>query len=282
MFEGEASQTAERVAVERAAHQQLDSPLILVDPLAIQLIDRSQASELLEHPEHHDRSPIARPTRAIVVVRSRIAEDELAHAATQGVTQYIVLGAGFDTFAYRNPHAAVRVYEVDHPATQQVKRERLSAAAIHIPSNVVYVSCDFSRDSLPEALRQAGFDPSRPAVVAWLGVSMYLDRTEVMQTLCFIASLPEGTAVIFDYALSPETLPWLGRVLYRRVLNRLAERGEPWKSFFDPGQLAAALVEAGFTRVEDLGADEINERFLAGRTDGLKAASVGHIAIARK
>jgi O-methyltransferase involved in polyketide biosynthesis len=214
MLEALPSRTAERVAVERAAHQQLDHPLVLVDPFAMQVIDPRHMAALREHPERHDLSPIAKPTRAIVVVRSRIAEDELARAAAAGVTQYVLLGAGLDTFAYRNPHASV--------------------------------------------------------------------RASVMQTLSSIGSMPAGTAVVFDYALPPASLGWIAKAFCFRALDRLKAAGEPWTSFFEPGPLRRDLLDRGFTDIEDLGADEINARYLAGRRDGLKTASIGHIVTTRK
>jgi methyltransferase (TIGR00027 family) len=282
MFEGQPSRTAERVAAARAAHQQLDSPLVFVDPLAVRVIDAEQATLLREHPERHNGSPIAKLTRAIVVVRSRIAEDEIARAAANGVTQYVLLGAGLDTFAYRNPHANVRVFEVDHPATQQIKRDRLAAAGIDVGGLTTMVPCDFARDSLSDVLGAHGFDPARPAVVAWLGVVMYLQKSDVMQTLRYVASLPIGTAVVFDYAVPPESLGLISRLFYRRLLERVAAQGEPWTSFFEPGPLRADLTELGFTQIEDLGGEDVNARYLAGRSDGLKAGSVGHIVIARR
>jgi methyltransferase (TIGR00027 family) len=282
MLDAQPSHTAERVAIERAAHQLIDRPLVLTDPLAMQVIDAAQAARLRAHPERHDVSPVARPTRAIVVVRSRLAEDEMARAAASGVTQYVLLGAGLDTFAYRNPHPAVRVFEVDHPATQQLKRERLARAGIEIPERVAFVAHDFARQTLPEALRPAGFDASRPAVFAWLGVVMYLERDAVLQTLRTIASLPAGTAVVFDYAVPPASLGWIPRLFYRQMLKRLAAQGEPWTAFFEPGPLSLDLADAGFTQIDDLGPSEINTRILGGRSDGLKAGPVGRIVIARR
>lgn len=279
MREGQPSRTAERVAKERAAHQILDSPRVLDDPLAIQMLSPEQREELLLHPDRHDRSPMSKPTRAIVVVRTRIAEDELA---ASGAKQYVVLGAGLDTFAYRNPDPEVRVFEVDFPATQSLKRERLRAAGIAVPQNLAFVACDFSKDALGDALAGAGFDVTRPAIFAWLGVVMYLEVTDVVETLRYVVRLPSPSAVIFDYAQPPEQFPWLQRIFYRKVLERLEEQGEPWKSFMLPAPLQAELLGLGFSSVEDLGADEINIRYLGNRTDGLKSRSIGRIAIARR
>jgi methyltransferase (TIGR00027 family) len=176
--EGRPSRTAERVAAERAAHQILDSPRVLDDPLAIQLLSPDLRQELLEHPERHDRSPMSRPTRAIVVVRTRVAEDELAKSRAG---QYVLLGAGLDTFAYRNPFSNVRVYEVDQPDTQALKRRRLQSAGVAPPPSLTFVACDFSRDAWLTCSRPADSIETMPAVFAWLGVVMYLDSAEVAE-----------------------------------------------------------------------------------------------------
>src|SRR6476469_9870664 len=149
MQEGQPSRTAQRVAAQRAAHQVLDSPRVLDDPFAIRLVSSEIRQKLEDHPADIDRSPMSKPTRAIVVVRTRIAEDELA---ASGATQYVLLGAGLDTFGYRNPYPHVRVFEVDQPDTQVLKRQRLAAAGIDLPANMTFAPCDFSRDRLEDAL----------------------------------------------------------------------------------------------------------------------------------
>lgn len=281
MIEGKSSRTAERMALERAAHQVADSPVVFADPLAIRMLRPQQAALLREHPERFHGSPIAKRMRAIVVVRSRIAEDEIARAADRGVTQYVVLGAGLDTFAYRNPHATVRVFEVDQPSTQRLKHERLAAAGIVVPDSLTWVPFDFTRQTLPDALAAAGFDRTKPAVFAWLGVVMYLERLDVIETLRYIATLPPETAVVFDYALPPEATPWPIRWFYRRTLKGFARQGEPWTSFFTPAPLRAELSQLRFTEIEDLAGDDVNRRYLGSRRDGLTASGVGRIVIAR-
>jgi len=282
MIKGESSRTAERMALERAAHQVADCPVVFADPLAIRMLRPEQAALVREHPERFHGSPIAKRMRAIVVVRSRIAEDEIAHAADHGVTQYVILGAGLDTFAYRNPHANVRVFEVDQPSTQRLKHERLAAAGIVVPDNLTWVPFDFTRQTLPDALAAAGFDRTRPAVFAWLGVVMYLERLDVIETLRYIAMLPKGTTVVFDYALPSDATPWPIRWFYRRTLRHFARQGEPWISFFAPVSLLKELSQLGFTEIEDLGGDEVNRRYLGSRRDGLTASGVGRIVIARR
>ena len=282
MREGQSSDTAERVAVERAAHQLLDSPLVFADPLALLIIDPQHAAQLRDQPTHHDRFPLAKYTRAIVVARSRIAEDEIARAAANGVDQCVVLGAGFDTFAYRNPHEGLRIFEVDHPSTQAAKRERLRQAGIAVPDNMTFVACDFAHDLLAETMERSDFDRHRPTVVSWLGVVMYLDHDDVTETLRYIASFPTGTSVVFDYVVPAGGLSWMWRGIYRRALDVLEARGEPWKSFFEPEMLRAMLETMGFTQVEDVGHEAIDQRWYANRADGLRSPFVGRIATARK
>lgn len=269
------------MAIERAAHQQLDRPLLLADPLALRIIDPGDARRLQEQPGRH-RGLVSRLTRSMVVVRSRIAEDEIAAAAARGVTQYVVLGAGFDTFAYRHTLPGLTVFEVDHPATQRVKRERLLAAGIAMPRSCIMVSIDFDTESLGERLAAGGFDPARPAVFAWLGVVMYLDTPDVFSTLRYIASVQVPTTVVFDYAIPPASLSWTTQIFYRRALARLSASGEPWRTFFLPAPLREELLALGFTDVEDLGRDDIDARYLANRDDGLRGGAVGRIAIVRR
>src|SRR5271168_1087136 len=174
MQEGKFSRTARRVAIRRAAHQLLDHPRVLDDPLALRIIGLEAAEELRTNPKEHHA--FARAFRAFMAARSRYAEDELARAVAHGVRQYVVLGAGLDTFAYRNPHAGLRVFEVDHPATQAWKREQLQAGEIAIPASLTFVPIDFERQTLAAGLDQAGFDTRAAAFFSWLGVTPYLTR----------------------------------------------------------------------------------------------------------
>ncbi|HKR64584.1 MAG TPA: class I SAM-dependent methyltransferase [Thermoanaerobaculia bacterium] len=280
MEEGRPSRTAERVAERRAAHQVLDVPPVFVDPLAIRVIDPEAAERLERDPQSFNDSRIAPFLRAAFAVRSRFAEDELARAAARGVSQYVVLGAGFDTFAYRNPFADLTVFEVDHPATQALKRYRLDDAAIAIPPTVVFVSIDFAKESLRERLQNAGFDATRPAYFSWLGVVPYLERHEITETLAYIASLPAGTVVTFDYGSDPSSLSDIGKVVFERMAAAVAAAGEPWKTFFTPEDLNGLLRSAGFSAIEIHGRDELNARYFAGRTDGLRVGEMTRLAMA--
>ena len=280
MLPGRASRTAEGVAARRAAHQILDTPAVFDDPLAGRVIHPQIAASLKERLRTHERSAVARYLRAFLAARSRVAEDRLESAVQCGVSQYVLLGAGFDTFAYRNPHADLHVYEVDHPATQAVKRRRLDVSQINIPANVSYVGVDLSEVPLAEALAFSTFDSSRPAVFAWLGVVPYLEVASIKSVLAYVATLPEGTEIIFDYGVPPQSLNLIARFFYRRIARRVEAAGEPWKTFFTPQDMRNILRERGFGIIHDLGAEEINTRYFAHRSDRLRVGSAGRIVIA--
>src|SRR5262249_34463279 len=175
------SATAYRVAMRRAAHQILDRPVVLDDPIALRIIGTRGAEQIRADPRRYDSS-FGRALRLFLVARSRCAEDALAAAVAAGVRQYVVLGAGVDTFAYRNPYASeqLRVFEVDMPATQAWKRDLLGRTRIGEPASLTFVPVDFERQALPEQLRAAGFREDQPACFSWLGVSMYLTRDAVL------------------------------------------------------------------------------------------------------
>lgn len=279
MRNGRPSLTAQRVALSRAAHQLYDHPKLLDDPIALRIIGAQCAEELRAHRRRFD-ARFARYLRAFVVARSRIAEDALAAAVGRGVRQYVVLGAGLDTLAYRNPYP-LRVFEVDHPATQAWKRRQLSAAEISLPPSLTLVPVDFETQPLARALHEAGLRADEPTFFSWLGVSMYLTRTAVLATLKRVASSPEGSGIVFDYAVPPASVSLVRRLVLRALLRRLAAIGEPWKAVFDPHELAAELYSLGFTHSEDFGPAELNARFFRDRSDGLRVAGPGRVVSTR-
>jgi methyltransferase (TIGR00027 family) len=289
MIPARPSRTALGVARRRAAHQLLDRPLVLNDPLALRIIGSAERDQLearvgRRFPPNPDEQPAARLLRAFVVARSRCAEEILGAAAEAGVTQYVVLGAGLDTFGYRNPWPGVRVFEVDHPATQAWKQECVARAGIVIPSGpagVTFVAVDFDRQRLDVELERAGFTPDRPAVFAWLGVTMYLAESSVWDVLGYVLARPPGSAVIFDYALAPALLNPLERLALGRLSGRVARAGEPWTAFFDPEALAHGMRKLGAQDLLDLDRDAINRRWFAGRSDGLHVGSIGRLMVAR-
>ncbi len=276
MQEGTFSRTAQRVAIRRAAHQLLDEPTVLHDPLALQIIGSEAAEALRSNPKEHHA--FSRAFRAFMAARSRYAEDELACAFAQGVRQYVVLGAGLDTFAYRNPHPGLRVFEVDHSATQAWKREQLQAANIAIPESLTFVTIDFDRQTLADGLGHSGFNASAPAFFSWLGVTPYLSREGCTSTLSFIAKMPAGSGVVFDFVVDRRLLNPGQRMALDALSKRVAHYGEPFQLFFDPAKLQDELKSLGFHRTDFLQGRELNARYFKDRTDGLLVrGGVGHL-----
>ena len=268
MEEARPSKTALRVALRRAAHQLYDArPLVLDDPIAVPILGDTYAEELHRTPTRPDR-PFSVALRAFLVVRSRYAEDNLARAVAQGVTQYVLLGTGLDTFAHRNPYPRLRVFEVDHPATQQWKRELLETGGLPAPANLTYVPVDFERQSLPEQLHSVGFNPLDPTLFAWLGVVPYLTLEAFRSTTNFIAAQPHGTGVVLDYGQPRSALPFLEKLAHDSLAARVQLAGEPFQLFFTPSEIAVELT--AFRNLEDLGSSEINARYFTDRADNLK------------
>jgi methyltransferase (TIGR00027 family) len=271
MEQARASHTALRVAMRRAAHQLADEPKVLDDPLALKILG-PRALARVQGGEGTGGDRLSRALRAFMAARSRYAEDELARAVARGAAQYVVLGAGLDTFGYRNPHAerGLRVFEVDYPATQEWKRRQLETAEIAIPPSVTFAPVDFERQTLAEGLRDAGFDREKPAFFSWLGVTMYLTDEAIASTLGFVVSLPPGGGIVFDYVVPRESLGIIERMALDAIAKRVEAAGEPFVTFFEPKALDARLKQIGFRSVEDLGADEINARYFRNRSDGLR------------
>lgn len=276
MEEGKFSKTAYRVATRRAAHQLLDIPRVLDDPLALRIIGSQAADELRANPK--ENHAFSRAFRAFMAVRSRYAEDELGRAVENGASQYVVLGAGLDTFAYRNLHSALRVFEVDHPATQAWKREQLQLAGIAIPPSLTFIPMDFEQQTLEAALQRGGLNPDASAFFSWLGVTPYLTREAWMKTLRFIASMPSGSGVVFDFAVDPALLNTGQRQALEALSKRVAGYGEPFQLFFDPAKLQDEVRALGFCRTEVLRGADLNARYFKDRTDGLLVrGALGHL-----
>ena len=200
--------------------------------------------------------------RLFIAVRTRFAEDALTAALERGVRQIVVLGAGLDTYAYRTAVPDnVRIFEVDHPATQAWKRERLTDAAISIPKSLTFAPFDFEHQTLAAALADAGFDTAQPTFFTWLGVVPYLTEEAIWSTLTFIAELPGSARVVFDYADPPDSLSPEARLEFEARAARVESLGEAWLTHFDCDRLHAKLHALGFTEIEDLGPPEIYARY---------------------
>lgn len=262
---GKASKTALRVAIRRAAHQVMDHPRVLDDPIAVRLLGAGFARDM-ERAMH----PVARDFRAFMAARSRYVEDKLGEAVANGISQYVILGAGLDTFAYRNPFPSLRVFEVDFPATQEWKRGMLREAGISFSGSPTFVPLDFEHQKLAEGLAKAGFEHRDGAFFGWLGVVPYLTLDAFRSTLNAVAQLPANTGISFDYAFRPETLSPQRRVVFDALSQRVAAAGEPFRLFFTPEEMEAELHRAGFARAEQRDSGQLNELYFRGRSDGLK------------
>ncbi len=279
MQTGQPSDTARGAAAYRAIHQTLDGGVIFSDPFAARILDDETRGRL----DETAADPSLRPWRLFIAARSRFSKHTLAACVARGVRQVVVLGAGLDTFSLRNPYAGqgVRVFEVDYPATQGWKRERLKQAGLAIPTSLTFAPVDFERQSLADGLKTAGFQADHPAFFQWLGVVPYLTRDAVSLTLDFIAGVPESE-VVFDYAEPFENYPDDRRADVMAIAARAASRGEPWLSLFDPAELSKMLRNKGFGIVEDLGMPEIADRFYGALKQGIMIGPGAHIVRAQK
>jgi len=276
---GQPSHTARGAAAYRAIHQTLDGGVIFSDPLAARILDDETRARL----DETAADPSLRPWRLFIAARSRFSEDTLAGCVARGVRQVVVLGARPRYVFATQSHAGqgVRVFEVDYPATQTWKRERLKQAGLAVPTSLTFAPVDFERQSLADGLKTAGFQADRPGFFQWLGVVPYLTREAVSLTLDFIAGVPESE-LVFDYAEPFENYPDDRRADVMAIAARAASRGEPWLSLFDPAELSKMLRNKGFGIVEDLGMAGIAERFYGALKQGIVIGPGAHIVRAQK
>ena len=277
MQPGQPSRTALGAAAHRALHQLLEHGSIFADPLALRILGAD--AETLKREAVAD--PSRRRLRLFIAVRTRFAEDALASAvAAQGVRQLVVLGAGLDTYAYRSPFGErLRIFEVDHPATQAWKRRRLAQAKIAVPGALTFAAVDFERGTLAGGLLAAGFDPAQRTFFTWLGVVPYLTEEAVFTTLGFVAGLPGGAQVVFDYGNPPSSLSDApaARALHEVLAARVAAAGESFRSYFETGALAERLTALGFREIEDLGPAQMVSRYFPDRRSPSPRSRGGHI-----
>ena len=275
----------------RAAHLILDEdPKVCRDHLALRLSGvESEAAlqavigglqrEFAQRLMPNSAEVLVRNSRANLVMRQRYTEDELGKALERGVTQYVILGAGLDSFAYRRLDLAgvLQVFEVDTPATQQWKRGRLRELNIALPGNLTFVPINFEHQTLADGLRAGGYRSEMPTFVSWLGVTPYLTQAAVFETLRYVASFALGSEIVFEYELLDSLLDQEYRQFAAVLKASTAARGEPILSLFEPAALAARLQELGFSQVRDFGPKEANARYFSERTDGLCAWSLTHL-----
>jgi len=294
------SMTALVSAYARAYHALYDEPKIFDDHLARRMLTDEQFDAIGGHmagglsffnPEGAHLYPdpdtalkwvIQTQIAPHILSRSRYAEERLSDAFASGAGQYVILGAGYDTFAFRNPEAlTVRVYEVDHPATQNAKVNRVGALGWDIPASLHFVPFDLAKEGLGQALLASGFDPDVPALYSWLGVVYYLDREEIVRTLGEVAAISApGSSIVFDYpdeGIFEEDAP--GRV--RRMVAMADAGGEPMRAALSRADWADILERTGFSILECLTPAEVESRYFSGRTDAYHAFENIHFAQAK-
>ena len=287
----QASLTALTAARGRAAHLLLDGePKIFNDELALRFSGSDSETSFRESinamlagvaakagPDAAQQS--FRVARASMLMRSRYAEDALSLAMARGITRYVILGAGLDSFAWRRPDLAdaVQVFEIDHPASQQWKKQRLRELGIGPPSNLTFLPIDFEKQTLVNGLREGGYPLDKPAFISWLGVTQYLTREAVLGALKEVATLARGTEISFTFIV-PQAL-WVGegQRMFPFALASTAASGEPWVSFFEPAELTSQLKELGFNRIAHFSPDDANDRYFSGRSDGLRIVAGEHV-----
>lgn len=291
------SLTALAAAFYRAQHHLHDEPRLVDDPYAHRLLSAAEMAFFVERrvrdglalglPPGDVGAVLARTLRmatpaASVLVRARYAEDRLVRAVARGVGQYVLVGAGLDTFALRRTdlHEQLRVFELDHPRSQAAKRERLSAAGLAIPPNLHFGPVDFERQSVTDALGPLPFRPEAPAFFAWLGVTMYLTRPAIEATWrAMRAVAAPGSELVFDF-IHPAALAANASAGMRRLLERTRAVGEPIITGIAPLGLDATLARAGWRLIEELDPGEIERRYFASRSDGYHAGRASHLAAA--
>jgi len=259
----EASRTALATAYLRAAHQILDAqPRVLQDPVALCLLGKTASQRIRSTIERY-QTPGAKALRSHIVLRSRFTEDRLCAAVRRGITQYILLGAGFDTFAFRQPQWAntLKIIEVDHPGTQTLKRSHLVDSKLEIPTNVSFANIDFEHESLLEGLLRQGISLKEPTFFSWLGVTMYLNETAIDATLLATAAFPPGSEIVTTFLEPPDSTS----LAPSQLAERVSGIGEPFVSYFEPEEIETKLLNAGFTVVEFLSPEDANLRYYKGR-----------------
>ena len=255
-------------AVARALHREEPQPWVMDDRLALGLAGR-EGQALLDRLRAEVPGPYLLAFSRWMCVRARFAEDIVEQAAASGIGQYVILGAGLDSFAYRRDDllGRLRVFEVDHPGTQSWKRRRLAGLGVEFPARLVFAPVDFERQTLRDGLEQAGLDFGQQAVFSWVGVTMYLTLEAIHATLATMAQGRPGTRVVLTYNQPPTALTGSTAQIAATFARLAAEMGEPFISRFLPGEMAQLLHEHGFGQITDFGPDEARAAYFPGQAD---------------
>lgn len=276
MKNAEGSLTSLGAAALRAVHQLLDGePRLFSDPVILRWLSPDQLDQIKSNAPYY-REPVQLGLRSHIVLRSRYAEDRLALAYARGIRQYLLLGAGLDTFAWRQPRGleGLRIFEADHPATQAQKQQRLAQAGIEVPDNCEFVPVNFETESLEAALRRSSLDFGAPVFISWLGVMVYLSMEATDAIFRFVVTLPASTELVFTFSQK--------RFLEQQhpTAARAAEVGEPWLTFLRPEELAWKLCKLGYASLDFLQPEKAEALYYTGRPSGLPVPLRSSIAIA--
>jgi methyltransferase (TIGR00027 family) len=272
MFPGQASQSMVRTAMRRAAHQLLDEPRILEDPIAVGLVPEASEQAILDAAEDH-RAPLPTLLRSLFAFRNRFAEDRLAEAAARGVCQYVIVGAGLDTFPWRQPAFAnaLRIFYVDHPATLAWTMARFCERGLATPPNLSFVAADLEERDLAKRLDENGFERKAGAFCSVLGITQYLSRGALEALFRFAASLPAQSEIVFSFAPPDDELEGEERIAAIQSATLTETMGEPWITRLRPSEAFDLLTRLGFAEVLHLTPKRAQRRYFDGRSDMLKA-----------
>ncbi len=270
MLPGQPSQSMVQTALLRAAHQLFDKPLIFADPLAVGFVPETGEAALLAQTDRL-HSPIFTRRRASIALRSRFAEDRLAIAARRGVRQYVVLAAGLDTFAWRQPAWAreMTIFVLDMPASLDWVRSRLRERRLPEPDNVTFVPIDLEHEDMGERLVAAGFVSQAPMFCSALGIVQYLSAPAVDAMLRFAASCVQDSEIVFSFGVSSDNNSENGRHVQAEAMQRTGSYGEPWLTLLDPSAVSEKLEQLGFRETFLLTPEIASRRYLNDRDDGL-------------
>jgi methyltransferase (TIGR00027 family) len=270
--------TAVRTALWRALHVELDAPPhVLDDTIGLRLAD--------PHPDWRSRGDMhpdgTRAFRASIVARARYLDDLVVDRAAAGVGQYVILGAGLDTFAQRHPDVPVRIFEVDQPGTQDWKRRRLTEIGYPPGDNLQFVPVDFEHgEAFPDALRANGFDVNRPTVVSSMGVTMYLTKEATETTLRQVAAMAGSSALVMTFMLPLDLTDAAERPMQESVEAAAAESGTPFISHYSPAEMVEICRAAGFSKAENVSPTDLTQRYFRGRADGLRPPTAEQLIVA--
>lgn len=263
MLENQPSHTALATAYLRAAHQLLDkSPHLLEDPLALAVLGEGSSKRILDATDRY-RSPEATMLRSHVVLRSRFAEDRLAEAVKRGIDYYVIVGAGLDTFAFRQPAWArsLKIVEIDHPNTQRFKRSVLAKSGINIPGNLTFIESDLSNESLLDGLGREGVASDRSIFFSWLGVTMYITGEAIDRVLHAMATFTPGSEVVLTFMPPPTVIPGPSAEAAAKLASLAGAAGEPFVSYLQPTEVEDKFRQAGFSTIYFLTPEEAKTRY---------------------